>query len=596
MDTPVEQQLLPRPRRVSFDERARVTPAPGGPRTATDPSLPAEGYRLEIATDGAVRLAAADDAGAFYGRATLAQLESVCGEAGLPVGTIDDWPDMAVRGVMLDVSRCKVPTLDTLADAVDRLASWKVNHVELYMEHTFAYPGHEAVWEGADPYDEADLAALAAHCRDRHVELVPNQNCLGHMERWLVHDRYAPLGISRGVVSGPLGMPMPASTLDPAHPGSMALVEELLGAIGAVLPGSRVHVGLDEPWDLPPGRAAEWRAWLERIRTLTELSGREMLVWGDMPALHPELGTALPADVVVCEWGYEANHPFAARTAALAGAGTRHWVAPGTSSWLSVLGRTTNAVDNCRAAAQAAAASGAGGLLVTDWGDFGHLQHLPVADPGLAMASATAWCLEANRDIDASAVAGLLDLHSFGDEAGTLGRALVRLGDAHLLQPGAIPNVSALVLNLYFPQLPVSLGFGEDIGPEHLDAVDAALDTALVELATARPATAHGALAVEELAQSTRLVQLLCRDRRARITGDGSLGGIPAGLRAALAGELDELVDAQRTRWLARNRFGGLDESTRWLTHLGDCYRSGVAELDWAGPLVERIRRREATA
>lgn len=559
------------------------------PRTHVDSSLPAEGYRIVVSPAGVVDVAAADDAGLFYARATLAQLERA-GRGSLPVGTVEDWPDFPMRGVMLDVSRCKVPTLETLYELVDRLASWKVNHLELYVEHTFAYPGHDDVWAGADPYDTDDLARLAGFCRERHIELMGNQNCLGHMERWLIHDRYAPLGISRGVVSGPLGMPMPASTLDPSKAESLLLVRELLGALGAVLPGTQVHVGLDEPWDLPPERAGEWRSWLDRLRELPEVRDRELLVWGDMVARHPELAERLPADVTICEWGYEANHPFSARAATLAALGIRHVLCPGTSSWMSVLGRTTNAVENCRAAADAAAESGADGLLVTDWGDFGHLQYLPVSDPGLAVSAAVAWCVETNRDLDAIAVAGLLDLHCYGDDTSQVGAALVQLGDAHLLQPLAVPNVSGLVLPLYFPQLPIGHGLGEDITPAHIDAVEEALTSAVTGLAVARPATPHGRLATQELAAATRLVQLLCRDIAARIAGDGTLSCIPTALRAALADELDAVVDTHRTRWLARNRFGGLDESCRWLTHLRDCYRTGEADDGWAGPLVERIR------
>ena len=126
--------LLPVPREVELGERLVAN------RTANeriDPALPAQGYAIEI-SDRGVDLVAADEAGSFYGRATLAQLARVNGGS-LPVGTIRDHPDLPVRGVMLDVSRDKVPTMQTLRDLVDRLASWKVNQVQLYVEHTFAY-------------------------------------------------------------------------------------------------------------------------------------------------------------------------------------------------------------------------------------------------------------------------------------------------------------------------------------------------------------------------------------------------------------------------------------------------------------------------
>src|SRR5207249_10707589 len=128
-------------------------------------------------------------------RATLDQLRRTHAGA-LPRGTITDWPDTPVRGVMLDISRDKVPTLATLLELVDRLASWKVNQLQLYTEHTFAYRDHDAVWRAASPITADEIRAIDDYCRARHVELVPNQNCLGHMDRWLRHPRYQPLALA----------------------------------------------------------------------------------------------------------------------------------------------------------------------------------------------------------------------------------------------------------------------------------------------------------------------------------------------------------------------------------------------------------------
>ncbi len=593
------ESLLPRPRRVELSGEVDL----GGGRdavsvrTVTDRSIRREGYRISIDADGNSTIAASDESGFFYGRATFDQLVRVHGAGHLPVGTVEDWPDLAVRGVMLDVSRTKVPTLETLFGIVDRLASWKVNHLELYMEHTFSYAAHGDVWAGADPYTARDMEELGAYCSARHVELVPNQNTLGHMERWLCHERYSALGIAKGVVKGPLGMPFPASTLDPTNPRSLDLVRELLGELGASVPSGRFHVGLDEPWELPAARHLEWGSWVRRLRSAPELEGREMLVWGDFLAAHPELLSALPDGLTVCEWGYEADHPFASRSEALSGAGVGHWLCPGTSSWLSILGRVSNAIDNCRAAAAAASSSGgdAKGMLVADWGDFGHLQYLPVSEPGMAAVAALSWCESSNRHLNPVSVAALLDLHCFDDPEGHLGAALVALGDAHTLLPCQFPNVSTLVLNLYFPQLPVGSGLTSDIEVSHLDLVESAIDDAVTKLGRARPATEHGRTAVAELSNSARLARVACRDARERLRAGagGRLEDVAPRARAWLASELADVIAEHRDLWSKRNRRGGLEESCEWLEHLRRCYLAGATEPDWASPLVERIRRSE---
>ncbi len=143
-----------------------------------------QGYRLTVATDGIV-VQAPGPAGVFYAICTLKQLLSQLDEPIVPGLEILDWPDFPSRGVMLDISRDKVPTMETLFELVDRLASWKINQFQLYTEHTFAYRNHPVVWSGASPMTARQIMALDATCRERFVELVPNQSSFGHMRRWL---------------------------------------------------------------------------------------------------------------------------------------------------------------------------------------------------------------------------------------------------------------------------------------------------------------------------------------------------------------------------------------------------------------------------
>ena len=105
--------------------------------------LPPQGYRLEGRATGMV-LRGADEAGVFYGLRTLEQILRQCGSV-IPRFTITDYPDFPQRGVMLDISRCKVPTMETLFDLVDLLSGFKINQIQLYMEHTFAFSDRKSV-------------------------------------------------------------------------------------------------------------------------------------------------------------------------------------------------------------------------------------------------------------------------------------------------------------------------------------------------------------------------------------------------------------------------------------------------------------------
>ena len=567
--------LLPNPRVVELTDTLVLNRIKS---ESIDSSLPAEGYALSISDDG-VDIVAGDGAGLFYARCTLAQLARLH-DGSLPTGTIRDHPDLPVRGVMLDVSRDKVPTMQTLRDLIDRLASWKINQVQLYCEHTFAYENHPEVHAAASPFTADEICELDEFCRGRHVELVPNQNCLGHMNRWLLHDRYRELAIRPDGFVDEWGIFRKAMTLDPSSPASLALIRELLAELLPLFTSRTVHVGLDEAWELPRERLSEYLDWIATLRALPELEGREMLIWGDMLSHDNALLRELPAGVTVCEWGYDEWHPFDERGRALAGAGVPFWVAPGTSSWLSILGRTTNAIDTCRHAAEAALAHGATGYLNTDWGDQGHLQQLPISDPGFAYGAAVSWCLETNTDLDLSAA---LTVHAYDDPTGELAAAVLALGDAHLVVTPQFPNMSTIVLHLYFPQLTVGRGLTRGITNSELETLQRYLADARAAVDRAKSGRADAALLVDELHWSVDIVDLLIRDARARLEGDGTIGSVPSDARENFAVELDALTDRYRRLWLARNRRGGLDDSASWLLNLRAAYATGHPDPTWGG-------------
>ncbi len=173
--------LFPQPRELV--ETGAGAPSDAPVHVQLDPSLPPDGYTLET-TAGGIRITHRDERGLRYARSTLAQL-AADHPSGLPGVRIRDWPDFPVRGYMLDVSRDRVPTRDTLQRLVGICAIARINHVELYTEHTFAYADHEVVWRDASPITPEDVRWLDALCAEHGIELVPNQNCFGHMARWL---------------------------------------------------------------------------------------------------------------------------------------------------------------------------------------------------------------------------------------------------------------------------------------------------------------------------------------------------------------------------------------------------------------------------
>lgn len=559
--------LVPPPKRLRVGGRGpsgSVEPelriAPGEPRGP-------QSYRVTIA-DG-VHVTGADEAGLFYGVCTLHQLLE---QGELRELELEDWPDLAHRGVMLDISRDRVPTMNALLDLVDRLASFKINQLQLYMEHTFAYRGHERVWRDASPLTPEEIVELDAHCRARHVELVPNQNSFGHMHRWLTHEPYRQLAECPGGVDHPFSPSREPFSLCPTDPKSLELLADLYDQLLPCFTSRLFNVGLDETFDLGLGRSAERcarigaeRVYLEflgAVHRLVNERGRRMQFWGDIILKRPELIAELPRDAVALEWGYEADHPFDSHAALFAGAGLEFYVCPGTSSWSAIAGRVDNALGNIARAAAAGLGAGAAGLLVTDWGDHGHLQPPLVSWPGFLAAARHGWDAR-SPVLDGDTLAAQLDRWVFFDRAGVMGRASVALGNAYQATGVTLRNGTILSRLLLDPgpwpvaRIPTSLTAAG------LERARAAVERAASSLSGARSGRADAALLLREQRWVADALALACGIGLARLGPglDSPLAAVAATERAALAGQMAALIAEHRALWLERSRPGGLDDS-----------------------------------
>ncbi|MBW2395980.1 MAG: glycoside hydrolase [Deltaproteobacteria bacterium] len=572
--------LLPRPRELEHYD------GEGAPANATvseteERELSPEAYRLRIA-DGQISLAYADAAGRRYAHANLKQLKRSCGEM-LPALEILDWPDFPVRGYMLDISRDRVPTRGTLARLVDVLDLLRINHLQLYTEHTFAYTGHETVWGEASPLTGADVEWLDGLCAERGIELVANQNTFGHMARWLRHPAYRDRAEAPEGFDTKFGTHLAAAVLAPTEDNAdfaLGLCRELL----AHHRSRRINIGCDETFELGKGQSAadveargKHRVYLDHLLRLIHglhADGREVLFWGDILRDHPELAAELPkTDVVALAWHYEApSDPsalpdalfevlsdfgitrdslrgFEAHVRSFEQAGVPFWVCPGTSTWNTLIGRLRNARGNLLDAAEIGLSHGAGGYLITDWGDNGHMQPLAVSWPPLAYGAALAWCLEANRNLD---VAPALDAFVFEDEAGVLGALLDRIGNLFDATGKTAMNGSALFTDLLSGG--ALLGSMGETDPERTAQTVIELDEAIAELQNARPAASDGEIVRLELAAALHLA----RHGAWRIARGA---GLPRPSDPELAADLGSAISRQREAWLARSRSGGLADS-----------------------------------
>lgn len=521
-------------------------------------SMLTQSYTLTITPDQII-LNGSDAVGVFYGVCTLVQLIRQYGTT-LPCLSITDYPDIHRRGVMLDISRDRVPSMPTLLALIDRLASWKINELQLYIEHTFAYQAHRAVWEAASPITSEELLILRAYCEQRHIDLVPNLNTLGHMERWLKHADYNAMAETPDGFVADGGRRRPASTLNPRDPKALALVNGLLDELLPHFTSRYLNIGGDEPWELGQGASRDvWEAEPGRIyldylcamhREATE-RGFTMQFWADIIVKYPALVAELPADAIAMIWGYEADEPREEEVQLIAASDLPTYMVPGTSSWNSLAGRTTNALGNLKNAARLALQYGSLGYLITDWGDNGHWQPLSASYLGFLYGASVSWGFEANQ---AMALPDALSAFAFDDSAGVMGRVAYDMGDLYTLLPYQLHNGTHL---FYLLQLSDE-ALREEWQPDYdtpalhdaLRLIDGRVDALLEQMERAQMAD-EDALVKAEYRQIGAMVHLATARVRQHFEEGAPIQ----------AGQVAALMEQHRTNWLARHREGGLSDS-----------------------------------
>lgn len=540
-------------------------------------SLSGEDHYITI-TQGGIKIGYAEPAGAFHAVSTLKQLIKQY-KTELPCMEIHDSPDFKNRGIMLDISRNKIPQMDTLFGLIDFMADLKLNQLQLYIEgFSFAYPSFpEAVKDGS-PVTCEELKELGHYCSERFIDLVPNQNSFGHMEAWLAREEFRALAECEEGFSDYRGVHRPAGTLDPQAEGSIELVQRMTDDLLPCFTSEYFNVGCDETYELGKGKSRDisekqgtgrvYLDYLMKIYKMVTARNKKMMFWGDIINQYPELVQELPKDAIAMEWGYEAEHPFEGNLSRYRSAGVPFYVCPGTSSWCSISGRVENMKANLLNAAVYGKKYGAQGYLTTDWGDYGHMQYQPISYPGFVYGASLSWNLKGNIDID---IGAYLDEFIFMDEAGAMTQIIKDLGNYYLLEkPKAFNRTSLgeiLCMSKFDEKVPESLSepvlqsiedyVGEILGridTAHMQCSDA--DIINREMKNACRMILHGV-------KLSRLKILLQQKDRSRAS-EKKL--------TEMKDDISSIIEEHQMLWRKRNRPGGLEKSTMVLERLRSQY------------------------
>ena len=419
-----------------------------------------EGYRLEITSEG-ITLEGNDEAGLYYGVQTLRQLIRQCGKD-LPCIQLVDEPEFTVRGFYHDLSRGKIPRLETLFGLVERLAHYKINQLQLYVEHVFAFERHPEICAGTDPLTAEDILRLDAHCRMHHIELVPSLSTFGHCYHVIRHQRHCALNeLELDATERDFSFrdTMAHYTLNPTDERAVQLMSELIEEFAPLFSSGWFNICCDETFDLgighskgavaAQGAGAVYMGYVNRICEAVKAQGKHPQFWGDILLKHPEAADRCPEHAIVLNWNYAADIDES-DCQSLAALGQPWFVCPGVQGWRLWSYDLNTAALNISRFIRAGHQHGAVGVLVTDWGDIGHPNMLSGSYYGMALAAAMSWNLDSVPGEDFTEFDRSFSRLELGDDGGQVvawlrdvaAQQLVRWGDVSMWRDTS-PDVPA---------------------------------------------------------------------------------------------------------------------------------------------------------
>ena len=351
-----------------------------------------ESYKLFV-EEREIRIEAHGVRGAFYAIQTLRQLFT---EERVPCLAIEDKPDFAYRGFYHDITRGRVPTLETLKALVDRMVYLKMNSLQLYVEHTYPFEECREIAERYGSITPQELSELDAYCKERFVDFIPSLSTFGHMYEILRQEPYRHLRVLADFkeTHNFRWERMRHHTINPEHPESLPLVRSLIGQYMPSFTSDYFNICCDETFDLEESlgdrAGALYVDFVKKIISEVKSHGKTPMMWADILEKHPETIAELPEDTVFLSWDYS-NTVEKEKIERISALGRPQIVCPGTSTWSNLCESLPISEDNIGRMAEFGYACGAIGVLNTNWGDLGNPCSLALADFGLTWGAEKSW-------------------------------------------------------------------------------------------------------------------------------------------------------------------------------------------------------------
>ncbi len=344
-----------------------------------------EAYKLVITHDK-VEIRARSSAGLFYGVQTLCQLVEGSGDqARLPEAEIEDWPSLAFRGTMVDMSHGPLPTEEEVRRQLDLLARYKGNQYYFYNEASIELEGYRLV-NPKGRFTREQVRRLVAYARERHIDVIPCLELYGHLHDLFRLERFSDLAVFPH-----------AGEFNPTNPKVKELLANWVEQFARLFPSPFVHVGFDETWQIgnlaKQGHMTPAKLFVEQLKnvaTLFQQRGKQVMAWADVMIHYPEIISEMPPGIVAIPWTYEPEKTYQPFLGPLDKNHIPYVVATGVHCWDEISTDLDLTFANIDAFLKAGRHAKALGIINTVWTDEAQVL-LRQSWPGMAYGAVAAW-------------------------------------------------------------------------------------------------------------------------------------------------------------------------------------------------------------
>ncbi len=347
-----------------------------------------EAYDLSV-TAGGIKIHARSSAGIYYGGQTLRQLiEGSGAQAVLPVVEIHDWPSMAFRGTMVDISHGPLPRVKEIEQELEFLARWKENQYYLYTEDSIELTGYPLLDPGARLSKE-EVRRIVSYGRERHIDVIPNFDLYGHQHDLFRIEQYSNLSYE------PHG-----TEFNAGDPKVKALLADWVNQFSELFPSPFVSIGFDETFQIEAatnatGKAAEpaqlFVKQLSAVAGMFQQRGKTVMAYDDIMVKYPRVIPQMPPGLIAVAWYYTSEDPTYQRwLGPLIANHVSHIVQPGVTSYDDIAADNDTTFENIDTFLAAGRKSGALGLVNSVWADDAQLL-FRISLPGMAYGAAAPW-------------------------------------------------------------------------------------------------------------------------------------------------------------------------------------------------------------